>query len=427
MAPATAFLGDAKGRLLPASIPFRFFGAAIVFHLLAWLALLAGGAQSFSGGLGLPLAALHLLTLGVLVMTAIGASLQLLPVATRQSVGSPPVLAALWWAYTTGVALLSVSMALGWVRVLVGAAAAVVLALLVYAALLARNLSRARGMPVVVVHGWAALACLVGALISGLSLGGTYLGFGVLDDRVALGLHVTLAAYGFMGLLVMGFSHILLPMFALADAPPQRASLLSAALVVAALVAAALAAAGWLPAQAWTLAGTVGLLGLLWHVALMTAALRRGMRRRLGRPLALMRIGWAALAASLVAALALEAGAGFERLRTLFVLFLVGGLLSFLLGVLARIVPFLAAMHAPAGKRGPPLASALTDDKALAVHFVCHLTAFALLLLAVWADSVWLARGAAMSGSAGALALVGFFLHAWRGMRAAPPAEIARA
>ena len=37
-----AFLVGATSRLLPMSIPFRFFGAAIVFHLLAWLALLAG-------------------------------------------------------------------------------------------------------------------------------------------------------------------------------------------------------------------------------------------------------------------------------------------------------------------------------------------------------------------------------------------------
>ena len=79
-----------SSRLLPMSIPFRFFGAAIVFHVLAWLAVLAGAQQlpRFAGGLGWPLAALHLVTLGVLVMTALGASLQLLPVATRQPVRS---------------------------------------------------------------------------------------------------------------------------------------------------------------------------------------------------------------------------------------------------------------------------------------------------------------------------------------------------
>src|SRR5690606_28326842 len=39
---AASFLGGAKSRLLPASIPFRFFGAAAIFHVLTWLALLAG-------------------------------------------------------------------------------------------------------------------------------------------------------------------------------------------------------------------------------------------------------------------------------------------------------------------------------------------------------------------------------------------------
>ena len=85
---AGAFIAGAASRLLPASIPFRFFGAAVAYHLLAWIVLFAG-AQSvprFAGGLGWPLAALHLVTLGVLAMTAIGASLQLLPVATRQPV-----------------------------------------------------------------------------------------------------------------------------------------------------------------------------------------------------------------------------------------------------------------------------------------------------------------------------------------------------
>ena len=89
-ASAGQFLASARSRLLPASIPLRFFGAAVVFHLLAWLALLPG-AQAlprFDGGLGWPLAALHLITLGVLVMSAIGASLQLLPVAVRGSSGS---------------------------------------------------------------------------------------------------------------------------------------------------------------------------------------------------------------------------------------------------------------------------------------------------------------------------------------------------
>jgi hypothetical protein len=43
------------GRLLPASIPFRFLAAALVFHFAGWTALAAGAPllASAAGGLGL--------------------------------------------------------------------------------------------------------------------------------------------------------------------------------------------------------------------------------------------------------------------------------------------------------------------------------------------------------------------------------------
>src|SRR5512134_1449579 len=100
-----SFALGASGRLLPLSLPMRFFGAAAVFHLLAWVALGAGAVQTprFGGGIGWPLAALHAVTLGVLAMSAIGASLQLMPVATRQALRSHRAVAALWWLYAPGV------------------------------------------------------------------------------------------------------------------------------------------------------------------------------------------------------------------------------------------------------------------------------------------------------------------------------------
>ena len=78
-------LAGAKDRLLPASLPVPFFAAALGFHVIAWLALAATAewVPGFAGGLGPPLGVLHLFTLGVLVMVAIGAALQLLPVALR--------------------------------------------------------------------------------------------------------------------------------------------------------------------------------------------------------------------------------------------------------------------------------------------------------------------------------------------------------
>ena len=165
-------LAGATSRLLPASIPFRFFGAAVACHLLAWLALFIGAedAARFAGGLAWPLAALHLLTLGVLVMTAIGASLQLLPVATRQPLRAVRSAAAIWWLYTPGVGAIALGMGAAIPVLLAAGAAAVTLALLLFAVLLARNLLGARGMPVVVAHGWAGLGCLAVVLATALSL-----------------------------------------------------------------------------------------------------------------------------------------------------------------------------------------------------------------------------------------------------------------
>jgi hypothetical protein len=267
-------------------------------------------------------------------------------------------------------------------------------------------------------------------LASGLSLAAAYHGHGIFERASAIGLHVAFAGYGFMGLLVLGFSYILVPMFALSESPAQGPALASAAGAIGALGLAALASFGTWPATLWPAAIGLGLAALAVHVALMLHAQRTGMRRKLGRPLVLVRIGWAGLAASLLAALALALDARFARLGTLFGVLLIGALLSFLLGMLSRIVPFLASMHAAGGKRGPPLPSSLSAERPLAVHFGCHLAALALLLAAVLADSTGLAQAAGAVGAAGALAFARFFLLACQRMRVAstqaPPAIATR-
>ena len=86
LSPDMAF--GSRDRLLPASVPFRFFGAALAFHLGGWLLLALGGdaLAGSRGGPGTAMAALHLFTLGTLATTAMGASYQLLPMATIRPV-----------------------------------------------------------------------------------------------------------------------------------------------------------------------------------------------------------------------------------------------------------------------------------------------------------------------------------------------------
>ena len=414
MIPAPGDFGaGARSRLLPASVTLRYFGAAVAFHVLAWLALLdgAGDLLRFAayGGLGPALAALHLVTLGVLTMTALGAALQLLPVATRQPVRSLAAVKLAWWLLAPGVALFALGAAAYHPALLGLGAAAVVAALALYGWLLAENLRRARGMPVVVAHGWAALPALALFAAAGLALV-THYEHGLALDRSAIATaHLVLAAYGFMGLLALGLSQFLMPMFALSPAPSARSAYAALGMALGA-IALALAA---IAAQAQTLLACAALLGLasaLLHVISIERALRRRLRPALGPAFQLARSAWACLLASLVLAVLIPLGWAPPRAAALFgVLLLAGWLLGFVLAMLQRIVPFLATVHAAGGGRGAPLVSSFTPQRPLKLHRVLHLAALALLLAGVAGDAEWLIRIAAALGLAGALAYAAFF------------------
>jgi len=392
------FAHVARSRLLPMSLPFRYFGAAAAFQVAAWTLLLAAARDlpAFAGGLGPAFAALHLVTLGVLAMAAIGATLQLLPVATRQPVRALWAVRLAWWLLVPGAALFAGGAAAYRPDVMAPGAGLAVLALAVYAVLLGRNLLGARGMRVVVAHGWAALACLAALAATGLALVGRYAWGLALDPLAFRDAHLVLAAYGFMGLLAAGLSGFLLPMLAVAPPPPARI-----AWVVLGLAAAAIAAGA---AGLGLPAALAGLAAAVLHVASLERALARRVRRPLGPSFLLVRVSWACLIASLALAVLMALGLAPARAPALFGLLLVPGwLLTFLLGVLQRIVPFLASVHALSDGR-PPLASSLTPSRLLAGHAALHLVALALLVAGFGV------AGAA-AGLAGALAYAAFIVY----------------
>jgi len=417
-----ALAGAARSRLLPLSVPFRYFGAAVVFHIVAW-AVLVGSADeltTFSGGLGPVFAALHLTTLGVLVMTAIGATLQLLPVATRQPVRSVRAATLIWWLLTPGVALFAAGAGFHAPRWMGPGALLVIAALALYGWLLAENLRRARGMRVVVLHGWAALGALVLLAATGLALVARYEHGVALDPRAFASAHLLFATYGFMGLLAIGLSQFLLPMFALSPAPAPRTAKWTLGIAVVALAGAALDRLFVGEAAVLAAATGVGLGAAIAHVVTMERALAKRLRPPLGPAFLLVRVAWGCLIASLALALPIALGwradgalAGFG------VLLVAGWLLSFLLAVLQRIVPFLASAHAGGGARGMPLISSLEQGGSLAVHRTLHLVALAGLLVAIATQTGWLARLAAATGLAGAVAFSLFFTRTLMRLRAA--------
>ncbi|MCB2100436.1 MAG: hypothetical protein KDE22_06180 [Rhodobacterales bacterium] len=434
---AGAILMGAQLRLLPPSLPFRFFAAAAVYHVVLW-ALLALGADEvpgFVGGPGLPLAALHALTLGVLAMTAIGATLQILTVATGQA------LRALWpchlvsWLYIPGVGVLLVGLAINDHLVSAAGLLPVLAALGLFGAITADLLRRAKGLRVPILYIWTALAALAGLALLGFLLvadlgHGILAGWGV--DRSAIGLaHMILAVYGFMGMLALGYSQILVPMFALAQAPAFPRNLhihvaLAAALILA--VVWALVPLEGLSTGGLIVAAGIGLVGAAAHVAQMVTALRTGMRKRLGLSFVLVRVSWGALVASLVAGpLALMGLLGGQGVTLWGAIALLGWLLTFLLGVLQRIIPFLVAMNASKVGGVPPRLSELAPDMPLLYHAACHAAAVVLVLVGLVADQGWPVRIGASIGVCGGLAYLWFAIAVYRRMhgprpeRGAPP------
>ncbi|MCR6631073.1 MAG: hypothetical protein NVV74_14070 [Magnetospirillum sp.] len=411
MMPSALMMG-AQDRLLPLSVPFRFFATAVILHVAGWAALLAGAdtLPGFLGGLGFGLAGLHLITLGVLAMTAMGAAFQLLPVATRRPLGPPWACRLTWWLYTPGVVALAAGMAaeLGWVMQAGGAL--VVGGLALFAVLVGRNLRQVGDLPGVTLHAWLALAALAALAALGLTLVVDVDG-GFLPQRGPVAAaHAVLAGYGFMGSLAMGFSYVLVPMFVLSQGVPdpvgRRTALLSA-------VALALAAGGaaFGAGVVAALGGVVALVAIGQHLRALLAALKTRMRKRLEPFFRQVWLAWVLLPVSVVLGLALALGGAPELTAPLWGWVLVfGWLLTFVTGILQRIMPFLISMHSGAGGAKPLLMSKLVAERPLLVHAVLHALALALVAAGLLAGFVPLVQAGAGAGLAGSIAFASFAL-----------------
>ncbi len=423
MTLAATFLGGARSRLLPASIPFRFFAAAIAFHIAGWVTMLAAAPEiaDFSGGLGLPLAALHLMTIGVLTVTAAGAALQLLPVATRRPLPALWPARAIFWLLIPGVIVIAHGMAAGAMLPLLVGGAAVSLALVLFGAVLIDNLRRAGSLPLVSAYGWLAAAALFAMAALGLLLV-VDVDQGFLADRLAVArTHIVLAAYGFMGMLVVGFSYILVPMFALSPAPNSRHGWLGFATATAALTLAAVGAASSFD-DVVLLAAVLGLISAFFYLRTMRQILATRMRKRMGLSFLLIRVAWTLLPLSILLGMAATYDLAGPRGPALFGFSLIfGWLLTFLLGVLQRILPFLASMHGARRGGKTPLVSELTAEAPLKIHAACHLGALILIATGIAFGSAPLIQIGAVAGIIGALAFAGFGVSLFRRLRRREP------
>ena len=135
--------------------------------------------------------------------------------------------------------------------------------------------------------------------------------------------------------------------------------------------------------------------------------MRRRNRRNLGTSFLLIRLSWVMLPVSLAMGLLLALDLLPSWGPPLFALTVVGGwLLSLVLGMLQRILPFLAAIHAARAARRIPKVSELSTGPILGIQTSAHVVALVTVGTGMVLDIDWLIRVGALTGAAGAGAFI---------------------
>lgn len=408
-------LAGAERRLVAAPVPLLAVAAIGVALTAGWLllALWPDAALTVTTGPGPGLAALHLLTLGVLVLTVVLVVPQILPVVTMVTAPPLPLLLPVYVAVVGGTVALATGFASGqtlWIAAgALCAAGGIGLFTLIWANLLWK--ARHSGMGDLLLANTLALACLLliatlGAVLSAdyhwAFLGGLLGSISGVDHTALAWTHAILAVHGVMGLLVMGYSTVLVPMLAVAEPQGRQANrgwiLLYAAGVLTAAASAALSLdlPGWL---GWA-AAVIAVAGFLRG---MVMVLKRRLRKALGPSFWLIRLSWCLWAAGLMAGAGVRLGWLPPELAG--TLLLPGWLLTLLLGILQRIIPFLASMHSVRCCARPIPLPRLENRRGAVVLSLCHVAALLLLTGGVATGLPLLIRAAAVAGalSGGAL------------------------
>ena len=209
----------------PLRLPGEHFTAALVFLLLGAIGLYHAASALSAGAYPSPsvVATTHLFTLGWITTSIMGALYQFLPVALSQSIASERVAHLTFLLYVSGVALLVTGMYL--IRDPLRLTGIVVLsiAITLFLVNLGITLHRATRRDITWRAICAAAVFLGVTLILGAALGlNLHNGFLGLQQQLALGVHLHVALFGWVLLVIVGVSHRLLPMFLLSHGGNTR-------------------------------------------------------------------------------------------------------------------------------------------------------------------------------------------------------------
>ncbi|MBF0629170.1 MAG: hypothetical protein HQL91_13210 [Magnetococcales bacterium] len=335
----------------PLNLPFRFFGTAPLFLLLAGGALLGwGGELLLAPLLPVTVATLHLILLGWMVMVVCGAMIQMIPVLAGIPVPWPVLVPWVHGLLTVGVVALFGGLVqdpvMPWA--LLVALVALALALSGFLVPIVVALVKAPARHPTVNGMRLAMLCLLGTLLLGvLFLGEHAFGFLDVDRRLLVGIHLLWGLVGTMGVLILGVSFQMLPMFYMTPAFPERAAIriLLGLAVSLLLVPAALLVAGvddaWLPLAA----AAPGIAALVWYGIEIRKQLQQRKRKFIDATLRLWLFGFACAVSALLLLVCWFFTEGPTWRFLVGILYALGWVTPVMIGMLHKIIPFLVWFH----------------------------------------------------------------------------------
>jgi hypothetical protein len=404
----------------PILVPLRFFLSAPLFAIAAALLLLWQGPDMLLNRWHPALlGATHMLTLGFLGLTMMGAIMQMLPV-----VAGTPVRHPLWAAgiiHTLGVAgimLLVTGLTLSSPLTLRFSLPLLGIALLAFSALVIFTLRQAQAQNMTARAMRLAALMLAATAILGLLLLSNHAYSWWLQVREPFtNLHLSWGLLGWVGILVVGVAFQVVPMFQLTPAFPGFMTRWLAIILFLLLLALSLGVA--FPALRLPLG--IALSGGMAWFAITTLRLQSQRRRKLPDvTLSFWRGGMVCLLLAIALWLArqgLPLGKNGEYELLLGLLMIVGFAMSLVNGMLYKIVPFLVWFHLQSRRKpGEPVApnvkQILPEIRARRQMWL-HFAALASLLAAVLQPALFFYPAAVLSG-ASSLWLWLNIVSAWR-------------
>ena len=376
--------------------PFRLtaqhFGAALLWLLLGGAGLVVVAGDLAVGNFLAPrvLAVTHMFTLGVLTTTIYGALYQFFPGALGVEIRSVRVATWSWALHTIGTIALVVGfwswrpalLGIGWV--------------LLFGANFGSSwnlLPQRRKAPHGLVVGRYVAAGHIAfgtAMLVALARIGNSLGWWSVDRMAVITSHFHLAVFGFVVFTAVGVGSWMLPMFLLAARAPTWPLRWIGPVGLAGLAALTTGAlAGW-PAVT-TGGGALVLASALLYLCQLAMYFRFAERRPVDPAMAHVALGVLHFALAVALGASILAGNASIRSWTAYgVLAIVGWLVLLVVGVLYKILPFLAWMNLfgpRAAQQGAPRQEDLTS------------VALVRLSLALFAPGVWGLAGGVLAGS----------------------------